>query len=135
MPNGKATGRIVMANEFDHSVGTSQKVYLNIGEDKGLKVGDYLRATRTYDYAYRNHESGLSAKATDMEDTMYHAQKFPKADLKELPRLTVGDMIVLHVHPRSATAMIVTGLEEIRVGDGVELMDAGGGPESAAPTH
>lgn len=132
-PNGKVTGRIIMANEFDSSVGTSQKVYLSIGEDKGLKVGDYLRATRTYDYTYREPESALSAKATDMEDSMYHGPKFPKGDIKDLPRLTLGDMVILTVHPRSATAMIVTALEEIRVGDVVELMDASSTPVSATP--
>lgn len=131
-PNGKVTGRIVMANEFDSSVGSTQKVYLSIGEDKGLKVGDYLRATRTYDYSYGDPETGLSTKATDLEDTMYHAPKPPKDDLKGLPRLTLGDMIVLTVHPKSATAMIVTALEDIRVGDGVELMDSTA-PVSAAP--
>jgi hypothetical protein len=133
VPNGKVTGRILMANEFDSSVGTTQKVYLNIGEDKGLKVGDYLRVTRTYEYSNRELESGLSTKATDMEDTMYSKPKIPKERVKDLPRLTLGDMIVLHVHPRSATAMILTAFEEIRIGDSVELIDAGGAPESAAP--
>lgn len=134
-PNGKVTGRIVMANEFDSSPGPTQKVYLSIGEDKGLKVGDYLRVTRTYDYVYHEYESGLSAKATVMEDTMYHAPKMRKENLKDLPRLTLGDVIVLHVHPKSATAMVVTALEDIRVGDGVELMDASDTPQSAAPQH
>lgn len=131
-PNGKATGRIVMANEFDTTLGSTQKVYLNIGEDKGLKVGDYLRVTRTYDYVYREYESNLSAKATDMEDTMYKAPKISKTELQGLPRLTIGDVIVLSVHPRSATAMIMTAFEDIRIGDGVELMDADASPQSAA---
>jgi hypothetical protein len=134
VPNGKVTGRILMANEFDSLLGTTKKVYLNIGEDKGLKVGDYLRVTRTYDYKYRDYESGLSAKATETEDMMNHPPKFPKGNVKDWPRLTLGDMVVLHVHPRSATAMILTTLEDIRVGDWVELMDAGGAPESAAPS-
>jgi len=132
LPNGKTTGRIVMANEYDSEVGSGQKVYLNIGEDKGLKVGDYLRATRTYEYTYHDRDSGLSARAHDMEDNQKAPPKFPKDKLGELPRKTLGDMIVLHVHPRSATAMIITALEDIRVGDGVELMDVPA-PEAAAP--
>jgi len=132
LPNGKTTGRIVMANEFDSEVGSGQKVYLNIGEDKGLKVGDYLRATRTYEYAYHDRDSGLSARSHDMEDNQKAPPKFPKDKLGEFPRKTLGDMIVLHVHPRSATAMIITALEDIRVGDGVELMDVPA-PEAAAP--
>ncbi|HKD13229.1 MAG TPA: hypothetical protein VKE71_01675 [Candidatus Angelobacter sp.] len=132
LPNGKTTGRIVMANEHDSELGSGQKVYLNIGEDKGLKVGDYLRATRTYEYTYHDRDSGLSARAHDMEDNQKTPPKFPKDKLGELPRKTLGDMIVLHVHPRSATAMIITALEDIRVGDGVELMDVPA-PEAAAP--
>lgn len=133
-PNGKVTGRIVMANEFDSSVGYTQKVYLSIGEDKGLKVGDYLRVTRTYDYSYGDPETGLSTYAIDLEDTAYHAPKIPKTDLKGLPRLTLGDVIILTVHPRSATAMVVTALEDIRVGDNVELMDdAGSAANTATP--
>jgi len=129
VPNGKATGRIVMTNDFDSYVGTPQKVYLNIGSDKGLKVGDYLRATRTYEYAYRDSEFGLSAKAAEVEETQKKAPKFPKNKLSDLPRKSVADMIVLTVHPRSATAMIMTAYEEVRVGDGVELMDTTDAPQ------
>jgi len=135
VPNGKPTGRIVMANEFDSSVGTTQKVYLNIGDDKGLKVGDYLRATRTYEYSYHDREAGMSTRAREIDDTQMNPPKFSKDKLGELPRRTLGDMIVLHVHRRSATAMILTAFEDIRVGDGVELMDVGNAPElpTAAP--
>lgn len=134
-PNGKATGRIVMANEFDTAIGSTQKVYLSIGENKGLKVGDYLRVTRAYDYTYRDAEFGLSAKATDMEDSMYNGPKSPKSYLRGLPRLTLGDVIVLSVHPRSATAMVMTALQDIRVGDEVEVLDASGAttPETGSP--
>src|SRR5215472_13090617 len=78
VPNGKPTGRIVMANEFDSVVGSTQKVYLNIGEDKGLKVGDYLRATRTYAYSYHDREMGLSVKARNTEETQKNPPRFPK---------------------------------------------------------
>ncbi|HEY6249378.1 MAG TPA: hypothetical protein VI685_05425 [Candidatus Angelobacter sp.] len=121
--NGKPTGRIVMTNEFDSVVGSGQKVYLNIGEDKGLKVGDYLRATRTYPYSYRDPVDGLSTYATNTEETQKKPPKLPKDKLGDLPRRTLGAMVVLTVHPRSATAMIVNALEDIHAGDGVEVMD------------
>src|SRR5262249_11500096 len=47
-PNGKTTGRIIMAKDYDSMVGSKSVVYLNVGSDKGIKIGDYLRATRTY---------------------------------------------------------------------------------------
>jgi len=38
-------------------------------------------------------------------------------------------MVVLSVHKKSATAMVLTALEDIHVGDGVELMDVADAPE------
>ena len=75
-PSAKPRGRIVLANEFDTvSMGSRSKVYLNIGGNKGLKVGDYLRATRTYDYSFHDPVEGMSFSAFNMEDT----QKDPPA--------------------------------------------------------
>lgn len=128
-PNGKTTGRIIMANEFDGLVGTKYKVYLNIGADKGLKVGDYLRATRTYSYTYHDPEAGMSLKASAREDQQKNPPKFSRSEVSTLPRRTLGDMVVLQVHKKSATAMILTALEDIHVGDAVELMDVTDAPE------
>ncbi len=128
-PTGKPQGRIVMAKEFDSFLGSKYKAYLNIGADKGLKPGDYLRATRTYSSSYRDPVTGLSLKATEYDDTQKSPERLPRGDVSSLPRRTVGDMIVLQVHPKSATAMVLTALEEIQVGDGVEVMDISDAPE------
>ncbi|HSM86112.1 MAG TPA: OmpA family protein [Candidatus Limnocylindrales bacterium] len=128
-PNGKAQGRIIMANEFDGLVGTKNKVYLSIGSNKGIKVGDYLRATRTYSYSYHDPEAGLSLKASAYEDMQKDPYHISSGELSSLPRRTLGDMVVLNVHKKSATAMILTALEDIHVGDGVELMDVESAPE------
>ena len=127
-PTGKPQGRIIMAKEFDSYVGSKYKVYLSIGADKGLKPGDYLRATRTYSYQYHDPEAGLSLKASEYEDTQVHPQKLPTGELSSLPRRTLGDMMVLQVRPKSATAMILTSLEDIKIGDGVEVMDVSDAP-------
>jgi outer membrane protein OmpA-like peptidoglycan-associated protein len=127
-PSGKTQGRIIMAKEFDSIVGSRYKVYLSIGAQKGLKPGDYLKATRTYSYSYHDPEAGLSLKASEYEDTQVHPQKLPMGDVSSLPRRTLGDMIVLQVRPKSATAMVLTALEDIHVGDGVEVMDVSEAP-------
>jgi outer membrane protein OmpA-like peptidoglycan-associated protein len=41
-------------------------------------------------------------------------------------------MIVLQVHERSATAMVLTALQDIHVGDGVEVMDVSDAPPVAS---
>jgi len=127
-PTGKPQGRIIMAKEFDSFIGTKYKVYLSIGADKGLKPGDYLRATRTYSYQYHDPEAGLSLKASVYEDTQVKPQKLPTGELSSLPRRTLGDMMVIQVRPKSATAIILTSLEDIHVGDGVEVMDVSDAP-------
>jgi hypothetical protein len=127
-PSGKTVGRIVMAQEFDSFLGSKYKAYLSIGADKGLKPGDYLRVTRTYSYTYHDFEAGLSLKASEYDDQQVHPPKLPLNDVSSLPRRTLGDMIVLQVHPKSATVMVLTALEGIQVGDAVELMDTSEAP-------
>jgi outer membrane protein OmpA-like peptidoglycan-associated protein len=127
-PTGKSQGRIVMAKEFDSFLGSKYKAYLNIGADKGLKPGDYLRATRTYSATYHDPVGGLSLYAKDYDDTQKNPHKLPHDEVSSLPRRTVGDMIVLNVQRKTATAMILTALEEVQVGDGVEVMDISDAP-------
>ncbi len=127
-PTGKPQGRIVLAKEFDAFLGSKYKAYVNIGADKGLKPGDYLRATRTYSSAYRDPVTGLSLKATEYDDTQKTPARLPRGDVSSLPRRTVGDAIVLQVHPKTATIMVLTALEELQVGDGVEVMDVSDAP-------
>lgn len=127
-PTGKPQGRIVMAKEFDSFLGSKYKAYLNLGADKGLKPGDYLRATRTYSSAYHDPVTGLSLKATEYDDTQKAPERLPRGDVSSLPRRTVADMIVLNVQRKTATAMVLTALEEVQVGDGVEVMDISDAP-------
>ena len=127
-PTGKPQGRIVMAKEFDSFLGSKYKAYLNIGADKGLKPGDYLRATRTYSSTYHDPVAGLSLDAKEYDDTQKDPHRLPSGEISSLPRRTLGDMIVLNVQRKSATAMILTALEDITVGDGVEVMDISDAP-------
>ena len=130
-PSGKPQGRIIMGHEFDGYLATKSVAMINMGEDQGLKVGDYLRITRTYSRTYRDPEAGLAMKATASEDSQADPYRLPPGDVSSLPLRTLGDMIVLEVHKKSATAMVVTSLQEIQVGDGVELLDTSAAPEVA----
>lgn len=129
-PNGKTTGKIVMGQEYVGILGNKDKVYLDIGSNQGLKPGDYLRAVRTYDQTMKDDADKLGAKAAEPAYGTYKEKRIieplPKDGIKEaaeLPRRTLGQMIVLHTTPVSATAMITTSLEQIQIGDGVELME------------
>src|SRR5215469_12549840 len=47
--SSKVSGRIVMAKDFDSQVGTGGKVYINLGSNQNVKIGDYLRVVRSYE--------------------------------------------------------------------------------------
>ena len=129
--NGSASGRIVMAKDFDLLLGNGSKVYLNLGASQGIKVGDYLRAVRTYEADLRDPVDSLSFKASATEDTqkypasieghMFTRTKGPSIQVGDMPRRAIGEIVVINTTPTTATGMIVFSLEDVHVGDGVEL--------------
>jgi hypothetical protein len=137
LPSGsKTAGRIVMAKDFDTVVGSGQKVYMNIGADQGLKVGDYLRAVRSYVADLRDPVDSLSFRAAISEDTQkkqpsFDPQMFEKGNgpvihARDLPRRAVGEIVVIGTTPTTATGMIVFAMEDVHAGDTVELDEQAG---------
>lgn len=129
--NSKASGRIIMAKDFDSEVGTGMKVYMNVGTSQGIKVGDYLRAVRSYASDLRDPVDSLSFKASTAEDTQKELPsiepnfltrtKGPAIHVADLPRRAVGELVVINASETTATAMVVFALEDVHVGDDVEL--------------
>jgi hypothetical protein len=129
--NGSASGRIVLAKDFDLLLGNGSKVYMNIGASQGLKVGDYLRAVRTYEADLRDPVDSLSFKASASEDTqryppsieghMFSKTKGPSIRVADMPRRAIGEIVVINTTPTTATGMIVFSLVDVHVGDNVEL--------------
>ena len=77
--SSKVSGRIVMGKDFDSQLGTGQKVYMNVGSNQGVKIGDFFRAVRTYDVDLKDPVDSLSFKAAIAEDTQ---KKTPSVDLQ-----------------------------------------------------
>jgi hypothetical protein len=127
---GRVSGRIVMAREFDTQIGTGQKVYLSVGSNKGIKVGDYFRAVRGYDPRKIDPVDVTAQKAPPSDDTQKVPGRLNKATAAQLPLRNLGEMIVLNVTPTSATAMVTNAVETIQVGDAVELEGDGAGDAS-----
>jgi len=129
--NGKSAGRIVMARDFDTELGPGMKVYMNVGANQGVKAGDYFRAFRTYEADLHNPVDAISFKASTAEDTqakpsslnanMFTKNSGPVVHVRDLPRRAVGEVVILSTTPTSSTGMIVFALEDVHVGDGVEL--------------
>lgn len=114
------TGQIVAARDFNNYLGTGNKVYLNIGADKGLKPGDLLRVVRTYDPREIEVSDAAVYNATLKDDNATNVPKFPGKRHAELPRRVVGEVVILSTQPTTATAMITFTLEDVEIGDTTE---------------
>lgn len=129
--NGKLTGRIAMAKDFDSEIGPGDKVYLNVGSNQGVKPGDYFRAVRSYEADLHDPVDSLSFKASTSEDTQAKQASFepnfftktggPVIHVRDLPRRSVGEVVVLSTTPTTATGMVVFAMESIHLGDDIEL--------------
>jgi outer membrane protein OmpA-like peptidoglycan-associated protein len=124
-PNGKTTGKIVMGRDLDTFIGAHRIVYLNLGEAQGVKPGDYFRITRDYRSIINNPTESLAFEANSYDDTQKDAPKMDlKSDIGELPRRSVGELMVLSTTSNSATALTTRVPEYVHLGDGVEMIDA-----------
>ncbi len=129
--SSKVSGRIVMAKDFDSQVGTGQKVYINIGSNQNVKIGDYLRVVRSYESDLKDPVDSLSFRAAIAEDTQkkmpsFDPQMFEKGNgpvihVRDLPRRSVGEIVILGVTDTTATGMVVFANESVVPGDGVEF--------------
>jgi hypothetical protein len=131
LASGQVSGRILLAKDFDSELGTGGKVYLNIGANQGLKVGDFLRAERTASTVMHDAVDSLSYRASSYEMTqneppsvnpgMLDRGHGPVIDTSQMPRRGVGEIVIIGTTPTTATGMIVFSLEPVHVGDAVEL--------------
>ena len=126
--NGKLSGRIVLGKDFDDVMGTGMKLYMNMGSNQGVKVGDYFRVVRSYTATLKDPVDSLSFKAQTSEDTqmrppLYEGSFFtrnymsrttgPNIHVADLPRRSVGEVVVLNVTPTTSSAMVVFALEDV----------------------
>lgn len=129
--NGKLTARIVLGKDFDTVLGAGMKLYMNVGSNQGVKVGDYFRVVRSYVGDLHDPVDSLSFKTSISEDTQVHSPTFEANRLTktkginihvgDLPRRAVGEVVVVGTTPTSASAMVVFALEDVYAGDTVEL--------------
>ena len=132
--SNKLSGRIVMGKDFDSQLGTGHKVYLNLGSNQGVKIGDYFRAVRSYEEDLKDPVDSLSFKAAIAEDSQKKTPSFdpsmftktngPLIHVSDLPRRAVGEIVIIGVTNTTATGMIVFSMEDVHAGDGVELDQA-----------
>ncbi|HEX8354316.1 MAG TPA: hypothetical protein VF611_15530 [Pyrinomonadaceae bacterium] len=145
-PTGKQTGRIVLARDGREMVSRDQIVFIDLGGEDGVKAGDYLTVFRPEGHgtvveygeeiaanARRGFESdefrggkhsNQAQRVKDVDGSQYRPTvKTPeiKRSRPAVPRKVVGEIVVLHVEGRTATAVVTRVAQEIHTGDAVEV--------------
>ena len=116
-PTGKTMAMVVTTKGYGQVAGRGTTVYVNLGSEQGVKVGDYFRVFR-YQGNIRESASqtpGMAYKVTGMgaAPMPYHWD--------ELPRQILGEGIVLRTGPSSASVLVTAASQEIYDGDYVEI--------------
>ena len=93
-----------------YQIGTDTDVLVDLGLAQGLQPGDFLTIFR---YAY-GFEYGIKPQGT-------YWVNLPPPDGRAIPRTYLGELAILSVGDRWATARVTDASRLIEVGDEVEL--------------
>ncbi|HKV25109.1 MAG TPA: hypothetical protein VJN93_11010 [Candidatus Acidoferrum sp.] len=115
--SGKPVAMIVGSKDYQQSAGQGSTVYVNLGTEKGVKVGDYFRIFR-----YQGSMAELAPQTKDYQYKIYGFGSTPQRyNWNDLPREILGEGIVLNVSRNSATVFITYSTIDMYAGDYVEL--------------
>jgi hypothetical protein len=115
--SGKPVAMVVESKDYQQSAGQGNTVYVNLGTNKGVKVGDYFRVFR-----YQGTRAELVPQTRDYQDRIYGFGSSPgKYTWNDLPREVLGEGIVLNVSRNSSTVLITYSSITIYTGDYVEI--------------
>ena len=123
-PTGKTLAMVITGKKYQQEVGRNDIIYVNLGSNQGLRVGDYFRIFR-YEDAHHEKVFQTHRFAFDVEGDWGPVYGFGSAPSKytwqNMPHENIGEGIVLRTGPDSATVLITRSLQEIFPGDYVEL--------------
>ncbi len=115
--SGKSVGMLVASKDFGQVYGKFQTVYVNLGTNQGVNVGDYLRVFR-----YQGGNAQTAPYFDDYQYKMYGFGSTPAAyKWNDLPREVLGEGIVLNVSPNSSTVFITYSRIDMYAGDYAEV--------------
>ena len=147
-PTGKQNGRIVLARDGRELLSRDQIVYIDLGTEDNLKEGDRLTVYRpagtgdisrfreeevtpsaNYGFESERFRGGkVSIKAQRVQNPSKNTIHGPMVTTHKIerrrpamPRKIVGEIIVLNVQARTATAVITRVAQEVHTGDFVEV--------------
>lgn len=144
-PSGKALGRLFMSRDNAEVLTRDFIVYIDLGAEDNVQVGDYLTIFRplgdgnpyfgdwgesasardegfqSFEYRGGRFSNQTGRKAGDNARGKVVTTEKAKEDRPSGLRKVVGEMVILNVKERTATAVITRTAQEIHTGDWVEV--------------
>ena len=117
-PSGKALAMVLIGRYFHVELGTNDIMYVNLGANQGVKVGDYFRVFR---YTGQEDQTAFQEAHHAFEVEGFGGVSSAKYKWDNVPREVLGEGVVITVTPNSATVLLTFSLREIFSGDYVEL--------------
>lgn len=115
--SGKPVAMVVAGKDYGQLFGKLSPIYVNLGTNQGVKVGDYLRIFR-----YQGSHSESVSMDEGYQYKLYGFGSAPqKYEWNDLPREVIGEGIVISVSRNSSTVMITFSSLEVYAGDYVEI--------------
>lgn len=143
--SGKTNGKIFMARDNQELLGREQIVYIDLGAEDNVKAGDYMTIYRklgsgqilddlpaesvsarqegfqSFEYRGSKFSNQAGRKSGEKADGRVITTKRAKRNRQPNLRNVVGELVILNVKEKTATAVIVRTTMEIYTGDSVEL--------------
>jgi hypothetical protein len=143
-PNGKKVGRLFMSRDNAEVLTRDYIVYIDLGAEDNVQVGDYLTIFRRLGSGnpyFGDWGETVSARDPGFQSFEYKGGRFSNQaprksgnqakgkvvtteaakDDRPYIRKVVGEMVILNVKERTATAVITRTAQEIHTGDWVEV--------------
>ena len=115
--SGKRVAMVVAAIDYSQLYGKNSTVYVNLGSNQSVRVGDYFRIFR-----YQGTMAELAPQEKNYQYQLYgFGSAHAKYTWKDLPREVIGEGIVINEGPNASTVIITYSSLEVYAGDYVEL--------------
>ena len=108
---------IVTTRSYGQMAASGNVVYVNLGSEQGVKVGDYFRVFR---YQGNSRENAYQTPRIAYQLFGFGSTPRPYT-AEELPRDILGEGVVLRVSKNAATVLISFSTSQIYPGDYVEI--------------
>ena len=135
--SGQKPGRIVMQRDQHENIGPRDVVYVDLGTENGIKVGDKFTIFRNKpddgNVFNFNDDDIVIRQSGGYESDKYKGGKFSSGHPYEarqkvkntrpvIPPKIVGELVVIAVEGKAATAVVTRTTQEVHTGDRVEAL-------------